>query len=226
MPPDPLAWRDSLTEPRHEAEETQRMRECAGRRLGGRQIASGTPPKEVLVMACKRDRPATMQDALRALHLPCVQPEKSDLFDAPEVQDMVALLDAVSPTHDLSLARALKSPLFGLGDDALVALAVLRRQPEHAGCSWFDLLLKSELLAPDLQALGACFDSIPGLGAAPAAARCAARHLRTWRRAGPLCRRRARHQRQAMQANLRALLAASLQHDGAATSRPMRLCGP
>src|SRR3989344_5342622 len=24
----PLAWRDSLTEPRHEAEETQRMREC------------------------------------------------------------------------------------------------------------------------------------------------------------------------------------------------------
>jgi len=26
---DPFAWRDSLTEPRHEAEETQRMRECA-----------------------------------------------------------------------------------------------------------------------------------------------------------------------------------------------------
>ena len=48
-----------------------------------------------------------------------MQPEKSDLFDAPEVRDMVALLDAlVSPTHDLSLARALKSPLFGLGDDA------------------------------------------------------------------------------------------------------------
>ena len=33
-------------------------------------------------------------------------------------------------------------------------LLLLRRQPEHAGCSWFDLLLKSELLAPDLQAMG------------------------------------------------------------------------
>jgi ATP-dependent helicase/nuclease subunit A len=89
------------------------------------QIASGTPQaKEVLVLARKRDRLASMQDALRALHLPRCSPRKADLFDAPEVQDMVALLDAlVSPTHDLSLARALKSPLFGLGDDALVALA-------------------------------------------------------------------------------------------------------
>ena len=153
---DPLAWRDSLTEPRHEAEETQRMRECTQAAAWvAAQIANGTPPKEVLVMARKRDRLATMQEALRALHLPCVQPEKSDLFDAPEVQDMVALLDAlVSPTHDLSLARALKSPLFGLGDDALVALAMLRRQPVHAGCSWFDLLLKSELLPLYMQALG------------------------------------------------------------------------
>lgn len=120
------------------------MRECTQAAAWvAAQIASGTPPKEVLVLARKRDRLASMQDALRALHLPCVQPEKADLFDAPEVQDMVALLDVlVSPTHDLSLARALKSPLFGLGDDALVALAVLRRQSEHAGSSWFDLLLK------------------------------------------------------------------------------------
>jgi ATP-dependent helicase/nuclease subunit A len=52
----------------------------------------------------------------------------------------------VSPTHDLSLARALKSPLFGWATTRWWQLAVLRRQPEHAGCSWFDLLLKSELL--------------------------------------------------------------------------------
>jgi ATP-dependent helicase/nuclease subunit A len=79
------------------------------------QIAAGTPPNEVLVLARKRDRLAAMQMPARAGHLPCVQPEKADLFDAPEVQDLVALLDAlVSPGHDLSLARALKSPLFGL----------------------------------------------------------------------------------------------------------------
>ena len=43
-----------------------------------------------------------------------------------------ALLDAlVSPGHDLSLARALKSPLFGVDDDALVQLALLAQQPAH-----------------------------------------------------------------------------------------------
>ena len=213
---DPLAWRDSLTEPRHEAEETQRMRECTQAAAWvAAQIASGTPPKQVLVLARKRDRLASMQDALRALHLPCVQPEKADLFDAPEVQDMVALLDAlVSPTHDLSLARALKSPLFGVGDDALVALAVLRRQPEHAGCSWFDLLLKSELLALDLKALGPVLtqyqDWVSGLPPHDAL-HAIYEHgdvLARFAAAAPVT------QRQAVQANLRALLAASLQHDG------------
>ncbi|WP_374671979.1 UvrD-helicase domain-containing protein [Acidovorax temperans] len=213
---DPLAWRDSLTEPRHEAEETQRMRECTQAAAWvAAQIASGTPPKEVLVMARKRDRLATMQEALCALHLPCVQPEKSDLFDAPGVQDMVALLDAlVSPTHDLSLARALKSPLFGLGDDALVALAVLRRQPEHAGCSWFDLLLKSELLPLDMQALGAVLVQYQGwVQRLPPhdALHAIYEHgdvLARFAAAAPVT------QRLAVQANLRALLAAALQHDG------------
>ncbi|WP_342720506.1 UvrD-helicase domain-containing protein [Acidovorax sp. FHTAMBA] len=213
---DPLAWRDSLTEPRHEAEETQRMRECTQAAAWvAAQIASGTPPKEVLVLARKRDRLASMQDALRALHLPCVQPEKADLFDAPEVQDMVALLDVlVSPTHDLSLARALKSPLFSLGDDALVALAVLRRQPEHAGCSWFELLLKSELLALDLKALGPVLTQYQGWvsGLPPHDALHAIYEhgdvLARFAAAAPVT------QRQAVQANLRALLAASLQHDG------------
>ncbi len=213
---DPLAWRDSLTEPRHEAEETQRMRECTQAAAWvAAQIAAGTLPKEVLVLARKRDRLASMQDALRALHLPCVQPEKADLFDAPEVQDVVALLDVlVSPTHDLSLARALKSPLFGLGDEALVALAALRRQSEHAGSSWFDLLSKNELLGHDHQAVGAVLtqyqawvDSLPPHDALHAIYE----HgdvLARFAAAAPVT------QRQAVQANLRALLAASLQHDG------------
>ncbi len=213
---DPLAWRDSLTEPRHEAEETQRMRECTQAAAWvAAQIASGAQPKEVLVLARKRDRLASMQDALRALHLPCVQPEKADLFDAPEVQDMVALLDVlVSPTHDLSLARVLKSPLFGLGDDALVALAALRRQPEHAGSSWFDLLSKKELLRHDYQAVGAVLDQYQAwVGSLPPhdALHAIYEHgdvLARFAAAAPAT------QRQAVQANLRALLAASLQHDG------------
>lgn len=222
---DPLAWRDSLTEPRHEAEETQRMRECTQAAAWvAAQIASGTPPKEVLVLARKRDRLASMQDALRALHLPCVQPEKADLFDAPEVQDMVALLDVlVSPTHDLPLARALKSPLFGVGDDALVALAVLRRQPEHAGSSWFDLLLKSELLPLDLKALGpvliqyqAWVGSLPPHDALHAIYEHGDVLARFAAAAPPT-------QRLSVQANLRALLAAALQHDGGRYLTPYAL---
>jgi ATP-dependent helicase/nuclease subunit A len=51
--------------------------------------------------------------------------------DAPEVQDVVALLDVlVSPAHDLSLARALKSPVFGVDDEALVQLALRQRERE------------------------------------------------------------------------------------------------
>ncbi len=213
---DSLTWRDSLTEPRHEAEETQRMRECTQAAAWvAAQIAAGTPPHEVLVLARKRDRLAAMQDALRALHLPSVQPEKADLFDAPEVQDIVALLDVlVSTGHDLSLARALKSPLFGVSDDALVALAVLRRQPEHAGASWFDLLQKSELLALDLQALApvlaqykAWVDDLPPHDALHA----------IYQRGDVLARFAAAAppaQRTAVLANLRALLSAALQHDG------------
>ncbi len=212
-----LAWRDSLTEPRHEAEETQRMRECdQAARWVAQQIAQGVLPKEVLVLARKRDRLASMQDALRALHLPCVQPEKADLFDAPEVQDMVALLDAlVSTGHDLSLARALKSPLFGLGDEALVALALLRRQPEYAGLSWFELLQRPELAqgtpaaaaGPVLAQYKAWVDALPphdALHAIYAQGDVLARFAA----AAPAT------QRAAVQANLRALLAAALQHDG------------
>ena len=213
---DPLAWRDSLTEPRHEAEETQRMRECTQAAAWvATQIAQGTPPNEVLVLARKRDRLAAMQDALRALHLPCVQPEKAELFDAPEVQDIVALLDAlVSTGHDLSLARALRSPLFGLEDEALVALALLRRQPEHAAASWFDLLQKTELLAPVHQAVGpvlmrykAWVDGLPPHDALHAIYQ----HgdvLARFAAAAPAT------QRLPVQANLRALLSAALQHDG------------
>ncbi|MFT4242764.1 MAG: UvrD-helicase domain-containing protein [Acidovorax sp.] len=210
---DPMAWRDSLTEPRHAPEETQRMRECAQAAAWvAAQIAAGTLPDEVLVLARKRDRLAAMQDALRALHLPCVQPEKADLYDAPEVQDVIALLDAlVSPGHDLSLARALKSPLFGLGDDALVQLALAAKAE---GASWFDVLQKSELPALVQQALAANLalyktwvDALPPHDALHAIYQ-HADVLARFAAAAPAA------QRAVVQANLRALLSAALQHDG------------
>lgn len=70
---------------------------------------------------------------------------------------MLALLDAlVSPSHDLSLARALKSPVFGASDADLTALALLRRESAHAGRSWWALLQTcAERLPPTLRAAAA-----------------------------------------------------------------------
>ncbi|WP_394787986.1 UvrD-helicase domain-containing protein [Rhodoferax sp.] len=153
-------WRDSLGTPREEPEDTLRTLECrqAAQWLAV-QLADGLQPKDVMVLARKRDRLATMRDALRGLHIPTQQPEKADLADAPEVQDIAALLDAlVSTHHDLSLAQALKSPLFAVDDADLVQLALLQRaaraDAEHkADSSWWSLLHNAEQLPQALSAL-------------------------------------------------------------------------
>ena len=147
-------WRDSLSQPRELPEETRRTLEC---RQAARFVADvlqgrwqdGLPKPfqagDVMVLARKRDRLAVMQDELRRLHIPALQPEKNLLGEAPEVADLVALMDALlSPSHDLSLAQALKSPLFGCGDEDLIALALARRPAvsDEAGKSWLELLPK------------------------------------------------------------------------------------
>jgi ATP-dependent helicase/nuclease subunit A len=149
-----LHWRDSLVTPRVLPEEQLLQKECEqAARWVAQRIADGTPPRQIMVLARRRNRLAAMQDALRQRHIPVQQPEKNELHDAPEVQDVVALIDAlVSPAHDLSLARALKSPLFGIGDDALVQLAL--RQREQPSLSWFGLLQKGEGLPAALVEAG------------------------------------------------------------------------
>ena len=127
-----FSWRDSLTTPRELAEEKLVTLECRQAAAWiAQQIADGLLPQHVMVLARRRDRLAAMEEQLRLLHIPAQQPEKTDLCDTPEVQDITALLDAlVSPTHDLSLARALKSPLFGITDGDLVQLALLARRAQ------------------------------------------------------------------------------------------------
>ncbi|MFZ5568224.1 MAG: UvrD-helicase domain-containing protein [Pseudomonadota bacterium] len=147
------AWRDSLTQPRHTPEDTLRELECrqAARWIAS-QIAAGLRPREVMVLARKRDRLTAMEAELRALGIAALQPEKTELGEAPEVQDLVALIDVlVSPAHDLSLARVLKSPLFGLPDEALVEIALRQRTQK---LPWFDLL-QQEGSSPALQRVGA-----------------------------------------------------------------------
>lgn len=211
------SWRDSLTTPREVPEVTLRTLESrqAGRWVAER-LAAGVAANEIMVLARKRDRLASLDEELRRLGIPTVQPEKDDLAEAPEVQDLVALIDVLlSPAHDLSLARALKSPLFGASDDDLAALARLRSDPAHTGKSWFDLLqVDSDGLpptlrqaAPVLQRYQRWVESLPPHDALDAVyedgdvlARFAA--------AAPA------PQREGVLTRLRALLAASLQIDG------------
>ncbi len=137
-------WRDSLHEPRALPEEhliTLESRQAA--RWIARRLAEGLAPQDLMVLARRRKRLVALEDELRLLGVPAQQPERIDLGEAPEVQDLVALLDAlVSPAHDLSLARALRSPLFSVPDDALVALAYGVRMARHDGQSptWFEWL--------------------------------------------------------------------------------------
>ncbi|WP_332740683.1 UvrD-helicase domain-containing protein [Hydrogenophaga sp.] len=123
-------WRDSLVTPRVLLEDT--MSALEARQAAdwiAAEIGSGRlSPDGLMVLARRRERLAWMFEALRERGVASEQPEKLDLCESPAVQDVVALLDAlVSTRHDLSLARALKSPLFGWSDDALAWLARLQQ---------------------------------------------------------------------------------------------------
>lgn len=87
-------------------------------------------PQDILVLVRKRGPlfDALIQ-ALKRGGIPVAGADRLTLTDHIAVADLMALADAVlTPDDDLSLAVALKSPLFGLGDDdpgesALFALA-------------------------------------------------------------------------------------------------------
>ncbi len=155
-------WRDSLTEPRFEEEESRKVMECrqAAHWLQGRlnDPSSGLAPKDIMVLARKRAILGLLENELAALRIPAQQPEKSDLMDFAEVQDLVALLDVlVSPRHDIALARALKSPLFGVSDADLVQLVVQVRRAQavalpNAPSGWMQTLQSGVVLPAALQA--------------------------------------------------------------------------
>ena len=240
-------WRNSLTTPRQQVEETRKTLECrqAAQWLAQQLQAAGAQlkPRDIMVLARKRERLGLMQAELAALRIPAQQPEKNELADMPEVQDLVALLDVlVSPRHDLSLARVLKSPLFGVNDADLVQLVLRQRvmaaqvntdantgtnaetnaaalpdtapAPAKPTVTWLQVLQEStdlpEALAPLGQRLGTWkqwVDSVPPHDA-----------LNAIYQDGDVLARYAAttppNQRDAVLANLRALLSAALQVDG------------
>jgi len=159
----PGGWRDSLNTPRVEPEEHLRTLEArqAARWIAAR-MAAGVPTRQIMVLSRKRQPLGELQAELRALGIVCEQPETQVLGELPVVQDVLALVDAlVSPGHDLSLARALKSPLFGLGDEDLTRIALAARAGGAADAArrqrpaWLDALQNTELPTRDARALHA-----------------------------------------------------------------------
>lgn len=147
---DPMRWRPSLTEARHEAEVSRRAPECervCAAIVGLLRERAELKPGNVFVLARKRDPLRQLSAALTAAGVPHAAPEEQPLAAQPDVADLLALLDVLaSPGHDLSLARALRSPLFGVSDTDLLALAEAASTAEWLGRppaerrGWWDAL--------------------------------------------------------------------------------------
>ncbi|MEY2891071.1 MAG: hypothetical protein RJA98_979, partial [Pseudomonadota bacterium] len=140
-------WRDSLTTPRHELDEQLRQHEArhVARAIDELVRGQGVKPKEVFVLSRKRHSLRLVAQQLQALHLPYAASEDHALLDAPEVLDLVALLDVLaSPQHALSLAQVLKSPIFGASDDDLLWIARQAGGPAE----WWRVLTRSEAPLP------------------------------------------------------------------------------
>ena len=118
-------WRDTLTMPRLEPDIVVREREAARvARHVAAVLAGGAPPREVFVLCRKRETLRLVATALEREQIAHSAVEDTALAETTEAQDLIAVLDAiVSPTHRLSLARALRSPLFGASDDDLLGLS-------------------------------------------------------------------------------------------------------
>jgi ATP-dependent helicase/nuclease subunit A len=151
--PDPdvaPAWRDTLTTPRLEPEVVLREREAAtvATRIAA-LLARGAAPGEMFVLCRKRETLRLVAAALERAHVAHSAVEDTTLASTPEAQDLIAVLDAVvSPAHRLSLARVLRSPLFGASDADLLALsAAALAAGDH---DWWRALAAMTTAAPAL----------------------------------------------------------------------------
>ncbi len=90
-------------------------------------------PRDIIILVRNR-RPfaPSMVAALKARNIPVAGADRMRLTDQIAVQDLMALGEfLILPEDDLALATVLKSPLFDLDDDDLLAIA-----PDRKGTLW------------------------------------------------------------------------------------------
>ena len=162
--PDPelgLLLRDPLTTPREveEASRAQREGRLVAQRIralidsgvavrgehGSRAIEYG----DVMVLARSRTHLQVLEQALTGAGIPYVGSSRGTLLDTSEARDLIALLRFLNAPHrNLELAQVLRSPLFSLGDDCLVALATSAGDAR----TWFEALALHAAERLELQA--------------------------------------------------------------------------
>lgn len=130
-------WRDSLTQAR--VTEQTSLKDLEAQQIA-RAIEhlikhEGMKASDIYVLARKRASLLGVSAALEGLGIANVAPESALLNETTEALDLLALVDAlVSPHHDLSLARALKSPLFERTDADLLEIA---RHVQDTSQTWW-----------------------------------------------------------------------------------------
>ena len=101
-------------------------------------ISDGAKPEEIAILlrGTKTDAPI-FEAALKRRNIPISTDKGASLFDAPEVQLSLCLLNCIdNPYRDIFLAGALRSPVFGFTLDDLIRI----RQHNTASPSLFDAL--------------------------------------------------------------------------------------
>ena len=101
-------------------------------------------PGDIAVLLPARTSLGQLEDALDTAGIPYRAETSSLVYGTPEIRNLLLTLRAVDdPTDELSLVSALRSPLFGCGDDDLYTFKV-----EHGG-SWNHQAPRPGSLPPD-----------------------------------------------------------------------------
>jgi ATP-dependent helicase/nuclease subunit A len=168
--PDPelgLLLRDPLRTPREleEASRAEREGRLVARRIRAlvesrvavrdEHTARAIGYGDVMVLARSRTHLQLLEQALTAAGVPYVGSSRGTLLDTAEARDLVALLRFLNAPHrDLELAQVLRSPLFSLGDDCLVALATAA----GATRTWFEALAALAAERTELRSAQQCLE--------------------------------------------------------------------
>ncbi|MBI1889820.1 MAG: UvrD-helicase domain-containing protein [Burkholderiales bacterium] len=140
-----FALRNPLSTPLEEQEDRRRLdegRAVAQALLRARQ-ERGCAWKQVMLLVKKRQHMGAYEMAMREAGIPFVSDRRGGLLDALEVLDLIALLTFLTtPGDNRALAHILKSPMFGVSDRDLIALAICTEE------DWWQRLQAEALRTP------------------------------------------------------------------------------